>query len=885
GLFVWRGAEMEPHGIKSEFLWKAPDGTAMLAVYFLSSYRNAMRLAERSSIMAGRIRSEAMKIEPFAGTPHVLLMNGYDQEMVPDDILPYLNDKAGDFGDFHVRQSTPEEYIEAVKEGQPELPVLTGALYSGRYISVFPGILSSRMYLKIQNDLCQRKLEKYAEPLATVVSCLGGKYHREDLVEVWKLLLKNHPHDSICGVSIDDVHTDMEERLAETERSANRLIAANLTQLTALIDTGKYEAAIGSFVVVNPSLRRRDGLIRLKDQFPVAISIRDHSGRTLPWQRDGQGGLIIGLTGIPALGYETFFMLPEPVGSQVIANPAAAVTVDTEANTIENSLLKIRIRPDGSLDVTDKKSGAAYHGLGVFEDGADAGDEYNYSYPEQDLIITSKNRQAAICYQATGPLEARVRMEILLEVPEELGADRRGRSQNRRIMPIVTWLTVRAGSPLVEFRTEVRNTVKDHRLRVLFPTRLVSAYSYAETQFDVVARPIVPAKYDESIPANVKRIIVGAREPEPITIFPQRAFVDINDGRNGLAVINRGLPEYEIIPEQNTIALTLFRGVNWIARPDLLTRIGDAGPMIAVPDAQCLRTMEFNYALYVHAGDWQTAGVSGVAEEFNTDLLVVKTAPHQGPLPGRLGFFDFDVKQGIIKVTAIKRSEDGNGVIVRFHNPAESTAEAEIGSFFKINTACYTDLNEANPITLPVSAEGTIRVSAQPKQIVTVKLELDQLELVTKETASEIEMIEADFNQKTDFSRFPAIAPVTASTVEEEEARAEKLAETFAEFAEKTFAYQENMSGDNTHAQLELNKLQLEMETYRRASLEARLSAIFTKKKYLELNHATDGLYGQYLKEIVPVIREVGLELNKARISKRLLEYIVDYYENLGIMY
>jgi len=38
---------------------------------------------------------------------------------------------------------------------------------------------------------------------------LGNKYPQEELKYAWKLLLKNHPHDSICGCSIDEVHREM----------------------------------------------------------------------------------------------------------------------------------------------------------------------------------------------------------------------------------------------------------------------------------------------------------------------------------------------------------------------------------------------------------------------------------------------------------------------------------------------------------------------------------------------------------------------------------------------------------------------------------------------------------------------------------------------------
>lgn len=138
GIVVWRGIELDPLNLDSEFTWRSPDGTAMTCSYLLSSYRNAMRLADYPAIINDRIKNEAEKIEPFATTSNVLLMNGYDQEMTPDDIVPYIKDGKADFGHFTVRQSTPDEYMNAVISEAHDLQELSGPLYSGRYISVFP---------------------------------------------------------------------------------------------------------------------------------------------------------------------------------------------------------------------------------------------------------------------------------------------------------------------------------------------------------------------------------------------------------------------------------------------------------------------------------------------------------------------------------------------------------------------------------------------------------------------------------------------------------------------------------------------------------------------------------------------------------------------------
>ncbi len=148
-------------------------------------------------------------------------------------------------------------------------------------------------------------------------------------------------------------------------------------------------------------------------------------------------------------------------------------------------------------------------------------------------------------------------------------------------------------------------------------------------------------------------------------------------------MLNQGLPEYEILPDQNTIALTLFRGVGWIARPDLLTRIGDAGPLIAVPGAQCLRKMAFDYAILAHAGDWQTGRVMQRADQFNSRLLVVETGAHAGPLASRGGFLRLEDPSGQLKVTAVKRSEDGQALVVRLHNPTSGPWLPESGQHLR----------------------------------------------------------------------------------------------------------------------------------------------------------------------------------------------------------
>ena len=45
GVFLWRGVGMDPDELRSEFWWEAPDGSRVLAIYLLNTYRNAMALS------------------------------------------------------------------------------------------------------------------------------------------------------------------------------------------------------------------------------------------------------------------------------------------------------------------------------------------------------------------------------------------------------------------------------------------------------------------------------------------------------------------------------------------------------------------------------------------------------------------------------------------------------------------------------------------------------------------------------------------------------------------------------------------------------------------------------------------------------------------------
>lgn len=855
GLFVWRGIGMDPGETAAEFEWVSPDGSAVTAVYLLAGYRNAMRLADFPETLQERIFFEASKLIPFNKTNHILLMNGYDQEMDPDDILPHIRriKKEG----WHILQSSPEKYLEALHSERPILDRLHGQLYSGRYVSVFPGILSSRMYLKQQNAALQQMLSGFLEPLAVIASLLGASYPKERIEEIWKLILQNQPHDSISGVSIDDVHTDMQERSGLALSKLEDELQNILRGITVRINTAGEAGAEEAYIAYNTLAFERDMSFFIPVQKEKTFIA--NGGETLE-SAAITGGYRVLLPRIPALGYRTFYTLP--LASHKMETQKIPGDDLIKNFILENNFIRVEIQEDGSINVFDKINCLWYKNLLVFEDGADTGDEYNYSPLPGEEPFYSTGCKAAVSWIENNHLCQICRIETVLRLPAALAGDRKSRSARMRELLVVTCVTVEKNSPVVTFQTTLRNTCKDHRFCVLFPTDIKASQSYSRTQFDVTPHPINPQPYSGEIPPEVKRVINGAYEPEPAEAFPQLSFTCIEDKQRGAAVLNQGLPEYRVIPGRNTIALTLFRSVGAIARGDLQSRVGDAGPAIAAPGAQCLRDMTFDYGFYPYKETWAAAGLNVYADGFNSPMPLWHTGIHGGVLPPGKSFFSLHDPEKAGTAFCLKRPEEGEGVILRFCNNSSAPAPVELSTGFAILDAELAALDESALLPLqPVSARR-LKLTLEAKKILTLRLKLEESRIWPYREGLWAEPVK-EGKRPADFSSYYVESSITWDDVEQEDRRAAGLEE----------AYALEPPGEATDAGDRLRR-----EALHRESLEARLSAMLLRKNWFLANCTDDSLLCRELEDYDRKIRPLGLELNRSRIAKRAQEYILDFY-------
>jgi mannosylglycerate hydrolase len=270
---------------------------------------------------------------------------------------------------------------------------------------------------------------------------------------------------------------------------------------------------------------------------------------------------------------------------------------------------------------------------------------------------------------------------------------------------ITSELALRKGAKGLEIKTTFVNTCEDHRLRIMFPTYLNATHSSAEEPFDVVERPI-----DR-----------GSDSPWRNTwnpTHPHQRFVDVSDGKTGLAIINDGLREYEVTDDATrTIGITLLRAFE-VALTTVAWR-WERHPEMKL--SQALDEHLFRYFIYPHAGDWDEGKVMQQAEFFNVPLEMAQAAPHDGDLAKAMSFFELSPDDLVL--SCIKMAEDGDGIIVRVFNPTNREIQGTITCFQKPAQMRYTNLNE-EPIDSrkPDLIDDKIVFNIEAKKIVTLEL-------------------------------------------------------------------------------------------------------------------------------------------------------------------
>lgn len=302
---LWRGV---PEGASTLLRWQAPDGSEVLLAHLYNGYGNAADWPKTDlDESADCLNKEADKLAPYVPGSHFLLMRGTDhfepRPNLPKSIDYYNKTNRKNRVALH---STLPGYLAAVtREIEDEkltLQVIQGELRNPRKAHMLPAVLSARMWIKQRNWYSQTLLERWAEPFSLwaelnargekaftpVTEFQTGERIADPapiLNQAWKLLISNHPHDSICGCSIDATHSDMVSRFDQIDQIGETLTSQSLKSINATINSLSDQPAVYAAVnVFNAAPYSQTSKVTISVDLPDhgAIAVLDGDGQRLP---------------------------------------------------------------------------------------------------------------------------------------------------------------------------------------------------------------------------------------------------------------------------------------------------------------------------------------------------------------------------------------------------------------------------------------------------------------------------------------------------------------------------------------------------------------------------------------------------------------------------
>ena len=632
GLIVlWRGYGGPRWPAGDVARWRGPSG-ATVPLYALPPDGYEFGSSLPPDIDAARERWEHLRVvlEPRAAVGVVLLLNGADhhaRQAAQADTVRALATVAVPTRVIASSLRTAAAAITAAVERAGAASVKGELRDSYGHAWTLQGTFGVRASQKRSNARAERRLLRDVEPWIALLPAGGDAATRALLHAAWRTLLQSHPHDTLCGTATDAVAAAMDARLASVNTQTRGLREDALLALAGH-DRQRVRLMLDDsrpvVLLRNPVPRTRVGVAELRLAETIAsVAVGPASGgrqgasrRVPPWGVDGMRLQLVakrervGLTESPraypradrvaevqALGWVdhiagyTVEARAQRTGVTRKAPDSVPNPVRADGSSLDNGLIRVSVTTDGQVLLTDLATGREIRDLLRFEQRAETGDLYTPA--PREMLVAPRLRRIRTTMR--GPL----RGELALSYRFGAGARGRGRCTAR--------LQLDAALPALRIALDGENRDGDHRMRMRIDTGLKRASTLADAAFHPVLRTPLSLPDEDQ---RSERVVPTAPLHRWVTRFGAEA---------GVTIFSDGLAEYESL-DDGGVAITIFRAVGELSRPDLPERPGHAGWPVPTPTAQSIGPYRANFAVAMHGpDDWRTRET---IEQLGDDVLL-----------------------------------------------------------------------------------------------------------------------------------------------------------------------------------------------------------------------------------------------------------------------
>lgn len=590
----WNDSTPFPH---DWFEWRSPDRTGILSL---------MSAPIGEGIDPVKMATHACQWEQKTGIPHTLWLPGVgDHGGGPTrDMLETARRWQQSPFFPQLQFSSVQQYLQSLPSPLP-LSSSPPEWNSDLYLEFHRGCYTTHADQKQQNRQCERLLYQ-AELWSSLATLLAQRpYPHAELETAWKRVLFNQFHDILPGSSIPQVFWDANQEWALAEETGDRLLTEALEAIAQRIQppAPPHPDAV-PIVLFNSLTWARSEIVaiplaelasELSSELLSAHHTKDSwevltlEGEVLPTQLDPPDQpthLLFSAEAVPGVGYRLCWLVP--------SDDPVAIAPPPDTWVLENEQLRVTVDPDtGDLSsVWDKSQqreilSAAGNVLQAFQDEGQYWDAWNID-PQYARSPLPEATLTQISWQSWGRLRSRLR------VVRQMG---QSAFQQDYVLD--------ANSPLLRVETTVDWQERHVLVKAAFPLTVTATEATCEIPCGAIARPTQPATPQEAAQWEV----------------PALQWADLSQDDFGFSLLTDYKHGFDVQPSQ--LRLTLLRGACW-------------------PDPEADRGQhQFTYALYPHAGRWNTAHTVHQGYALNQPILVkpVKEAiaPHLPPNNHLLG--------------------------------------------------------------------------------------------------------------------------------------------------------------------------------------------------------------------------------------------------------
>jgi alpha-mannosidase len=730
-VILWRGFGGRRWPSGDAFRWSSPSGATVLLFHLPSGgYDIGANLPTDEKQAATRWQQLRAILAPRSRLGALLVHNGGDHharqvrrnEAVDALIAAARPDVA--------RASSIGEFVRALetRAAAADLPAIAGELRdSYGYSWTLQGTFGTRAAQKRRNALAERLLLREAEPWVALARARGGRSRRALVDVAWKTLLQCHPHDTLCGCSLDEVAHAMDARLEDAIVQGAGIRDDALADVIGHDPVAAREARDrwrSVAVVRNVTARRRAGVAILRLRSFLADEPVGHpsAGTSInipsaaPPALEGVSLQVLSQSvdrdrvesprhypdndfvattrvaaWVPTVGGYGTLAIPHAQRPTTASGPERPVEVDDR--WMANGLLRVAIGDDGAVRVTRESDRSVTDSLVAIEDLRDVGDLYTPAPREPAAEV----RFDAFAVTHRGPLRGEIETRWTVRRP---GADLED------VAEVTVWLGLDADAPFLRLAVEGVSLAFDHRLRLVLRTGVAGAATWADAAFGPIRRlPITVPPED-------------ARSEIPPPTAPLHRYLSLFSDTRGATVFSDGLGEYEVTPAGD-VAITLVRGVGVLSRIDLPERPGHAGWPEETPWAQSPGPFEAVLGFMPHDAS-RTAPMIDAIERAADDILLPLTGSTlRSALEVPQPTTGFELEGEGLAFSTAKDSDDGAWIVLRAVNLTDEPRRGTWRFGFPISEARLSRLDETPGDRVDVR-DGWVSFEAKPREIVTL---------------------------------------------------------------------------------------------------------------------------------------------------------------------